>query len=292
MSHTKGSRNWIGVILVLFGLLLLIDNFDLLYYITPDYYYPPIRLFSWPMIFLIVGAIILANNTRNVVGWIFLGLGGLNVASRFLHFSFRGFISEFWPLILIGIGLAMILKRRGNKTLHFGIHNTYNEHSSGFDKDMNNIKNDIHGAKEEVKSGMNEFRNEFKNDFKSGFRGDANTSEDPGDTIDVVSVFNSVKRRITSDNFKGGRITSIFGGSDIILHDAKLAEGEQVLDIVAIFGGVEIYVPRDWRVIVKTVTIFGGFEETRFRDSGTKMANDRVLVIKGFVLFGGGEVKN
>lgn len=300
MTNRRGQSksNWVGIILIIFGLLLLVDNLDLLYYITPDYYYPPIHLFSWPMILLVIGAIILANDSRSTMGWIFLGIGGLNIAARFLHFSVGGLISDFWPLILIGIGAFFIFKKRDRKTIHFYTHhdNTSNEFHSEIKNGINEMKQEFkkefgeegEKIKEEFKSAGQEFKNEFNKDYNS----DYNKEQNSADMIDEVSVFNSIKRRITSQNFRGGRITSIFGGADIFMNEAKLAQGEQVLDIVAIFGGIDLYVPRDWRVIVKTVTIFGGFDDNRFRDSGVEIADDRAIVIKGFVLFGGGDVKN
>jgi predicted membrane protein len=114
---------------------------------------------------------------------------------------------------------------------------------------------------------------------------------DNRDFIDEVAVFSGGDRIITSQNFKGGRITSIFGGSKINLMNSKLAEGPQVLDTMSVFGGSTIIVPADWTVRVEVVAIFGGFSDRRERMPNIVYDQNTMLVIKGMAIFGGGEVK-
>src|SRR3970040_1076390 len=54
------------------------------------------------------------------------------------------------------------------------------------------------------------------------------------DKIDDVSIFGGGTKIISSDNFKGGNITAIFGGSEINLIGCKLAEGENVIDVLCV----------------------------------------------------------
>jgi len=112
------------------------------------------------------------------------------------------------------------------------------------------------------------------------------------DYIDEVAVFGGGKRIITSQNFQGGKVTAIFGGSEIDLYEAKLAPGENVIDITAMFGGASFYVPRDWKVIINITPIFGGFADERRRDPNTVYNEQNTLILKGLVLFGGGEIKS
>jgi hypothetical protein len=115
---------------------------------------------------------------------------------------------------------------------------------------------------------------------------------DDRDFIDEVAVFSGGDRIITSQNFKGGRILSVFGGSKINLMNAKLAEGRQVLDTMSIFGGSNIIVPAGWTVKVEVVAIFGGFSDKRERMPNLVYDQNTMLVIKGMAIFGGGEVKS
>ena len=44
------------------------------------------------------------------------------------------------------------------------------------------------------------------------------------DTIDISTVFNGVERRITSPQFAGGRVSVVFGGVELDLRGARLAD--------------------------------------------------------------------
>jgi predicted membrane protein len=112
------------------------------------------------------------------------------------------------------------------------------------------------------------------------------------DMIDDVAIFGGGAKVINSNNFKGGSITAVFGGSEIDLTNCKLAEGENVIDVVTIFGGCEIFVPKDWNVILDITPIFGGFSNKVRRDPNMPVQTDRSLVIRGTAIFGGGEIKS
>jgi len=122
--------------------------------------------------------------------------------------------------------------------------------------------------------------------------GSINESFIKKDTIDDIAVFGGGTKVFSSENFKGGNITSIFGGSEIDLTGCKLAEGENIIDALFIFGGSEILVPNDWNVISNMTPIFGGFSNKIRRDPNMAIDTSRTLVIKGLAIFGGGEVKS
>jgi len=111
------------------------------------------------------------------------------------------------------------------------------------------------------------------------------------DYIDDVSIFGGGRKNITSQNFKGGKITAIFSGIDIDLHESNLAEGNNSLEITAILGGVDIIVPRDWKVISNVSSIFGGFDDKRILNTNQVYESNKVLIIRGSVIFGGGDLK-
>jgi predicted membrane protein len=113
-----------------------------------------------------------------------------------------------------------------------------------------------------------------------------------GERVNDVAVFGGGKKYFQTNNFRGGKITAIFGGSEIDLIDCKLAEGDNILDVFAMFGGSTILVPSEWRVELDLIPIFGGFSDSRRKDPNLVQPTDRKLKVKGFVLFGGGEIKN
>jgi predicted membrane protein len=112
------------------------------------------------------------------------------------------------------------------------------------------------------------------------------------DYIDYVHIFSGGERQIVSDNFRGGKVTAVFGGSEIDLTKAKLAPGVSELEIACVFGGTTIIVPDDWNVKIEVVPVLGGFGDSRKLNPGRVIDTSRQLVIKGAVVFGGGEVKS
>jgi len=113
------------------------------------------------------------------------------------------------------------------------------------------------------------------------------------DVIDDVAIFGGGDRTVLSQNFQGGKILAVFGGSNFNLARAKLAPGKQYIDVLAIFGGTKLIVPEDWHVKIDVMAIFGGFSDKhRLHPYGTDSKPSGELVIKGFVLFGGGDIRN
>ncbi|MBN2348074.1 MAG: hypothetical protein JXJ22_04515 [Bacteroidales bacterium] len=116
---------------------------------------------------------------------------------------------------------------------------------------------------------------------------------DNEDYIDDMAVFGGGDRIITSQNFKGGRITAVFGGSNFNMVKAKLAPGKSTIDVLAVFGGTKLVVPEDWNIKINVVSIFGGFSDKhRISPVNNELNKDKQLILKGFVLFGGGEIKS
>jgi len=112
------------------------------------------------------------------------------------------------------------------------------------------------------------------------------------DYVDFVNVFSGGERQIVSQNFQGGKISAVFGGIELDLTKAKLAEGVSILDIACVFGGATIIVPDDWYVTIEVTPILGGFSDTRKLNPGRTVDAAKHLLIKGAVVFGGGEVKS
>ncbi|NWG27850.1 MAG: hypothetical protein HXY48_04865 [Ignavibacteriaceae bacterium] len=111
------------------------------------------------------------------------------------------------------------------------------------------------------------------------------------DKIDDVSIFGGGTKIISSNNFQGGSITAIFGGSEINLINCQLAEGDNVLDVLCIFGGTTIILPKEWNVVINVTSVLGGFSNKAIRNPSIVIDQSRTLHIKGLAMFGGGEVK-
>jgi predicted membrane protein len=119
--------------------------------------------------------------------------------------------------------------------------------------------------------------------------GEVNSGEN---FLDATAIFGGVKKNIITKDFKGGDVTSIFGGSEIILSQADI-NGKAVLDVTAIFGGSKIIVPSNWQVNTDDVTaILGGVDDKRAIMANANPDPNKVLVIKGLAMFGGIEIKS
>ena len=115
--------------------------------------------------------------------------------------------------------------------------------------------------------------------------------ENSTEFIDDMSIFGGGDRVITCQNFRGGKITSIFGGSKIDLRTANLAKGRNVIDIFAMFGGTKLIVPTNWDVKIEVTSLFGGFSDKRRPRPDEIRDPTRELVIKGITIFGGGDME-
>ncbi len=112
------------------------------------------------------------------------------------------------------------------------------------------------------------------------------------DYIEYVNIFSGGDRQVVSQSFMGGKITAIFGGSELDLTKAGLAPGRSEIEIACIFGGTTIIVPEDWHVTIEVTPILGGFSDSRKLAPGRSIDISKHLIIKGAVIFGGGEVKS
>jgi len=111
-----------------------------------------------------------------------------------------------------------------------------------------------------------------------------------GHDIDISAVFTGIKRRVDSRNFRGGEVTAVFGGADLDLTAAGLEGGKATLEATAIFGGVNIIVPRNWRVVNNGTPILGGFDSKHISPSETDAV--ATLYVRGTAVFGGVTIKN
>jgi predicted membrane protein len=112
------------------------------------------------------------------------------------------------------------------------------------------------------------------------------------DRFKNVSILWGTQKSITSNNFKGGKVTSILGYSEIDLTECKLDSNSVVIDILGIFGGSTLIVPKEWNVVVDVFSLFGGFSNKIRRTPETIVDMEKTLTIKGLVLFGYGELKS
>jgi predicted membrane protein len=228
------------------------------------------------------------TNNRAITGVI------LVIAGLFLVIRNTGFFSDTiehiifsWPMLLVAIGLVMTIGSSGSKTsgiiimavgAFFLIPRIFSETFHGYYSIWPAIF---------IIVGVI-----FIFSRRRGWNSESPSATTGDDYIDYVNVFSGGERQIVSQNFRGGKVTAIFGGSEIDLTRAKLAPGRSDLELACIFGGTTIIVPDDWFVTIEVTPILGGFGDARKLNPGRMVDSTKQLVIKGAVVFGGGEVKS
>ncbi len=233
-EQKNNGRVIAGLIIIAAGVLILLDNLNML-----PYGYAEI-IFSLPSLLIAIGLLNILYSRSKTAGIVLLVIGaGLMVPKIFTDIYIGWDIIV--PVLIILFGSHLMFRKKRTK-------------------------------------------NYPKNFFTSEKSVD-------NDSLDDVTIFGGGAKTVYTNNFRGGQVTAIFGGSEIDLTNCKMAEDKQTIDIVAIFGGVEFIVPSNWNVKVDVTPIFGGFSNKLYTDPKEIVPGQNVLMIKGVVVFGGGEVK-
>jgi len=103
-----------------------------------------------------------------------------------------------------------------------------------------------------------------------------------------VAVMGGVGRSMASSDFVGGDAVAVMGGCEINLGNAKIAS-EAVIDVLAFWGGIDIKVPRGWRIENHVVAILGGVTD---KTDGNAPAGAPTLILRGSAIMGGVEIKH
>ena len=115
------------------------------------------------------------------------------------------------------------------------------------------------------------------------------TTSDSDSIINGTAILSGFRRTSSSQNFQGGDLTAIMGGCEVDLRQASMKEGEAVIDVFALWGGIDLKVPLDWSVVVMGSPLMGGFDDKTARVGGD---GSKVLVVTGAAVMGGVEIKN
>ncbi|HEY3271167.1 MAG TPA: LiaF domain-containing protein [Geothrix sp.] len=111
------------------------------------------------------------------------------------------------------------------------------------------------------------------------------------DFLQGTAIFGGFKRRVSTQTFKGGELTAIFGGYEVDLRQAVLENGQARIDVFVLFGGGEIRVPEGWEISNRATAIAGALNDSTHHGPASPDSRPR-LVVTGLILFGGTEVKS
>jgi len=268
--ESPGKHLFLGIVLVAVGGLFLLGNMGILDASDVFRY--------WPVILIAGGIVRLAEN-RGRCGqgsgmfWILAGAFFLSGSVG----AFRLAVWNFWPILLIVLG-GLTLWR--NTTTH-----SPRSSGSGYDISPESAGNTRFTAAETgpaLDAGATEGTGSASAEA-------AASAASSNAFVSAMAILGSVHRRNNSPDFRGGSATAVMGGCEIDLRAANIDGGrEPVLEVFALWGGIEVIVPPDWTVVSHVDPILGGFEDST---QPPKQETKR-FVIRGTAIMGGIEVSN
>ncbi len=287
MSRSSGStRYFIGLLLVILGVMLLLDNTGALGldWSLAGVYWPSL-IIAWALWRLVVGGF------RFRLWPIIALLAGVVLQLSNLDLWDWNFGQLLWPAVLVAVGLMLLFGRRGrgysrgrtvrrgrrgNNPSPPGRTSTANATASGSTDDSVDD-----GTHDSTRGGTHNSTQDSTHDSIGG---------SAGAVWRGTSIFGGIEDKIVAQDFRDGEAVAILGGIDLDLRQAELSNGQATLDVTSIFGGIRLRVPRGWRVNLRNVTLFGSVEHNR--EQPDPEAETGVLTIVGTALFGGLEVSD
>ncbi len=102
---------------------------------------------------------------------------------------------------------------------------------------------------------------------------------------DYFAAFSGQNIDLNNEDFKGADLTAIFGGLKLDLRRANI-DKDVVINASSIFGGIDILIPKDVNVKVKSTSLFGGVTNKKSNND-----NQKTIYINALCMFGGVEIK-
>jgi hypothetical protein len=222
---------------------------------------------------------------RMVPAIVLIGIGALFLLNN-LHVIYVREIFRYWPAILIAVGIVKLVDssdssgRAGGAVL-VGVVGVFLARSLGYlDVSVGELWPLIL-----IGVGLMMLF-ERTSIFHIGIKASS------GSGAKEAAVFSGGKRVIVDQNFTGAKFDAVFGGFEIDLRKANIAGDQAVLDLNAVFGGIEVKIPESWSVVMKGTGVFGAYQDSTLQPDPRIYPNPKRLVVKGGAVFGGIEIKN
>lgn len=109
-------------------------------------------------------------------------------------------------------------------------------------------------------------------------------------TLSIETIFGSADRTIRGESFDGGDVVAIFGSVELDLREAVHSGESLSLELNAVFGSVELHVPREWDVRIDGTPILGSVDDERSSQLLTE--NAPILFVDASAVFGSVTIRN
>ena len=199
-ATTNRPRLLIGLLLVVAGALYLLNNLGILRGFN-------VWAFAWGIFWLALGAAVIGPRGRGVgavrlaLGLLLIFVGGATLLDGvgLIGFSPGHLLSSFWPLILIGLGVLILIESNRQR---------------------------------------------------------AAASPESSDRIVHDSIFGDFKLRQSDRPLRDVRLSTLIGDIKIDLSKATIPEGETTIDLRALIGDIDVWVPTDLPVALDVQCAF------------------------------------
>ena len=127
--------------------------------------------------------------------------------------------------------------------------------------------------------------------FKDSIHGKINSeiskiNKSQKDIPSYCATFSEQNANFENEEFKGADLTAVFGGVKCDSRQA-IINSDTVIKAESIFGGVEIYVPSNVKVKIKSTPIFGGVTDKSVHNQ----ESEHTIYINSTCIFGGVDIK-
>jgi predicted membrane protein len=113
-------------------------------------------------------------------------------------------------------------------------------------------------------------------------------NDDPSGFVSSFAVMSGNEHKPVTP-FSGANVGAVMGAVKLDLTSAELKGDTAVIDVFVVMGGIEVYAPRDWEVRSKVTNLMSATVDKRRPAQGS---SGKVLIVRGFVLMGGLEIKD
>lgn len=121
--------------------------------------------------------------------------------------------------------------------------------------------------------------------FKKGNKEDR--VPDKENEKEYMATFSGQDLNFANETFDGADMISIFGGIKCDLETAKIKD-KSVINATSIFGGINLTVPKDIKLVVEHHSIFGGVTNKHINEEDAK----KTLYVYAICLFGGIDIND
>lgn len=109
--------------------------------------------------------------------------------------------------------------------------------------------------------------------------------------MDEFSVLSDSAKILKTNNFLGGKATSILSELKLDLRNCSFTGDNIEIDLLTILGSIEIFVPQTWNIVLKTTAILGAVDDERLHKTDNQYSG-KTVTLKGLTILGSTEIKN